>query len=240
MSRLKPFFTYYGGKYRIAPKYPAPQHRMIIEPFAGSAGYSVTYPDRDVVLCDLNEKVCGTWDYLINANESDIRSIPVGFETVDDLQVPQEVKWLVGWWCNKGTTTPAKSPSKWMRDRIRPNSFWGSTIRERVASQVQHIRHWKVFHGTYQDLGDWDDGATWFVDPPYDNKAGSHYTHGSKGLDYQHLASWCRSRTGQVMVCENDGADWLPFRPFLLAKATPGKQKEGRCSKEAIWTNQET
>jgi hypothetical protein len=189
-----------------------------------------------VVLCDLNEKVCGTWDYLINAKESEIRSIPVDFETVDDLQVPQEVKWLVGWWCNPGSATPKKSISK---NRVHYGT-WGDNIRERVASQVQHIRHWKVFHGTYQDIGDWDDGATWFVDPPYNNKAGSYYTKGASGIDYAHLADWCRSRTGQVMVCENDGAFWLPFVPFCDTAGSAGKQKKSVKSKEAIWTNQET
>lgn len=237
--RLKPFFTYYGGKYRIAPKYPAPKYDMIVEPFAGSAGYSVRHPSHQVVLCDLNEKICGTWDYLINAPESEIRALPLDFETVSDLQVPQEARWLVGWWCNKGTTSPANSPSKWMRDGTHSNSFWGDVIRERIASQVQHIRHWKVFHGMYQDLGNWSDGATWFVDPPYDNKAGSHYTHGSRGFDYQQLASWCHSRTGQVMVCENEGADWLPFRFFVVAKASSGKQKSAQVSREVIWTREE-
>ena len=37
-TKLKPFFTYYGGKYRAAPKYPEPVHGSIVEPFAGSAG----------------------------------------------------------------------------------------------------------------------------------------------------------------------------------------------------------
>lgn len=47
MNKLKPFFTYFGGKYRIAPRYPKPQYNTIIEPFAGSAGYSLRYPERE-------------------------------------------------------------------------------------------------------------------------------------------------------------------------------------------------
>lgn len=38
---LKPFWRYYGGKYRAAPRYPVPLHRTIVEPFAGAAGYSL-------------------------------------------------------------------------------------------------------------------------------------------------------------------------------------------------------
>jgi hypothetical protein len=38
---LEPMFTYLGGKWRLAPKYPPPIHDTIIEPFCGSAGYSL-------------------------------------------------------------------------------------------------------------------------------------------------------------------------------------------------------
>ena len=38
---LLPFWAYYGGKWRSAPRYPAPVHGRIIEPFAGAAGYAM-------------------------------------------------------------------------------------------------------------------------------------------------------------------------------------------------------
>jgi hypothetical protein len=34
-SRLRPFFSFYGGKWRIARHYPTPKYDIIIEPFAG-------------------------------------------------------------------------------------------------------------------------------------------------------------------------------------------------------------
>ena len=36
-------FSFYGGKRRLARFYPPPQHDVVVEPFAGSASYSVTY-----------------------------------------------------------------------------------------------------------------------------------------------------------------------------------------------------
>ena len=42
----------------------------------------------------------------------------------------------------------------------------------------------------------------------------------------------------QVIVCEQDGADWLPFRPFMHIKSTEGRLREAR-SAEVVWTNQE-
>ena len=53
MTSLRPFWAYYGGKWRAAPRYPRPMHDTIIEPFAGAAGYSLRYPDRNVVLVEL-------------------------------------------------------------------------------------------------------------------------------------------------------------------------------------------
>jgi hypothetical protein len=73
--------------------------------------------------------------------------------------------------------------------------------------------------------------ATWFVDAPYNNEAGEHYTYGRQSIDYQHLGNWCRSRSGQVIACENLGADWLDFRPF---RTINGQRKQ---STEVIWTN---
>ena len=53
--------------------------------------------------------------------------------------------------------------------------------------------------------------ATWFIDPPY-QYGGQYYRH--KFNDYENLANYCLSRKGQIIVCENTKADWLPFRPL--------------------------
>ena len=33
-------------------------------------------------------------------------------------------------------------------------------------------------------------------------------------VDYVALREWCLSRKGLLIVCEQEGADWLPFRPL--------------------------
>jgi len=110
---------------------------------------------------------------------------------------------------------------------------WTTATRERIASQVGAIRHWKIVEGDYTAAP--DVAATWFVDPPYDNAAGRYYVHGSDKLDFTALAAWCRSRRGHVMVCENEGATWLPFQPFMTFKA--GINHDGDGSVEVMWTN---
>jgi hypothetical protein len=228
---LRPFWGYYGGKWRAAPHYPAPQHDTIVEPFAGSAGYALRHHGRNVVLVEKNAKVAATWRYLLRVSASEVRAIPLlGFgQTVDDLPVVQEARWLVGWWLNRAPAAPRRSPSSWMRAGGQPSCFWGEVARERVASQVDAIRHWRLIEGDYTGAPDIE--ATWFVDPPY-ALAGKHYP--TNDVDYGWLAEWCRARSGQVMVCENDGADWLPFVPFRKCKANEGRHG-GKVSAEAIW-----
>lgn len=234
--QLRPFFGYYGGKWRDALKhYPEPDHETIVEPFAGSAGFSLRYAHRKIILCEIDPVLSEVWRYLIRVKAKEILAIPdLDPEgTIDDLKVPQEAKWLVGFWLNRGAASPRKSPSKWMREGIRPGSFWGPRVRQTIASQVDSIRHWQLFNCSYADAPT-PRTATWFVDPPYE-AAGRHYRFGSEQLDYEALGAWCRSRPGQVIVCENEGATWLPFRELADVKTT----RADRRSKEVIWLSTE-
>jgi site-specific DNA-adenine methylase len=233
--QLRPFFGFYGGKWRDAIKhYPAPEHDTIVEPFAGSAGYSLRYPSRKVVLCEKDPVIAGLWEYLIGVSSEEIRELPdVGRDqTIDDLSVCEEAKWLIGFWLNRGTSRPRRSPSAWMRDGVRPGSFWGARVRETVATQVDAIRHWQIYNCSYEECPV-DFAATWFIDPPYEG-VGHHYKFGSTGIDYAELAGWCRSRSGQVIVCENDGATWLPFAKIADVKTT----RSDRRSVEVSWHNE--
>ena len=236
---LKPFFSFYGSKYRIAPKYPPPDFDTIVEPFAGSAGYSALYPSKNVVLYDKDPIIASLWDYLISAPEQEIIDLPniQGDDSVDAMNIPSEAKSLIGFWINRGSARPSKTRSAWMRAGNHDTSFWGKEIKERIASQQKHIRHWQVRCCDYSDID--NEQATWFIDPPYNNKAGSHYKMTAKAIDYQHLAGWCRGRMGQGIVCENNGADWLPFRHLTNAKANESS-RGGKVSKESIWTNEQT
>lgn len=231
--KLRPFFYFYGGKYRAAPRYPEPRYDTIIEPFAGSAGYSLRYHDKDVILVDKDPNIVNTWRYLIRVTPNEIRSLPdvLAGQTVDDFSICEEARILIGWWLNAATTRPMKSPSKWMRGKTRPSSFWGPEIRHRLANQVESIRHWRIIEGGYECAPDIE--ATWVIDPPY-AESGKHYRYGSRDIDYASLANWCKLRKGQTMVCEQAGADWLPFRKFMDIRANPSCRGKG-VSKEILW-----
>lgn len=238
MSSLKPFFSYFGGKYRAARLYPEPLYDVLCEPFAGSAGYSLRYPDRRVFLVDANPQVAGTWSYLIGATEREIKALPdlpYGV-SVTELAVPQEARWLIGWWLNKGQGRPHISHSAWSRTGKFQNQFWGPQIRERIASQLQFIRHWRVKCGQYYETSNVP--ATWFVDAPYQYDGGHAYPASSRSIDYTDLASFCTSRAGQVIVCEGAAATWLPFERLYDGKYT-NSQRRGRDHgrPEMLWTS---
>ena len=161
-----PFFGYYGGKWRDSVKhYPKPQFETIVEPFAGSAGYSLRYASYKVRLYEIDPLLVALWKYLIRVKPSEILSIPdvPPNGTVDDLNICEEARWLVGSWLNRATTRPRKGPSKWMREKVRPGSFWGARVRTTIASQVEAIRHWKVYESSYEDCPS-GRNATWFID----------------------------------------------------------------------------
>lgn len=226
---MRPFFTFFGGKWRLAPRYPSPRLGTIVEPFAGSAGYSVRYNARRVVLFDADPTIIGVWRYLIGASEAEIRSLPdiAPDRTVDDYGLCQEARDFVGFWMNKAMTAPCNRPSKWLRSGIRPDSSWGPATRDRIAAQLHQIRHWEAVHGPYGEAPDIT--ASWFIDPPYEHR-GTRYRYSSNLIDFAELADWSTSRSGQVIVCENEGADWLPFRSFADAKTARTNR-----SAEVVW-----
>jgi hypothetical protein len=236
--KLKPFWNYYGGKFRVAPKYPAPRHPLIVEPFAGAAGYALRHHDRKVLLIDKDPVIAEVWRFLIGASPADVRAIPLAESTADlPDSVRDGARWIVGFNPNFAKATPStrlSSGSRWNLARGQMMYGWGHERRERVASQVEHIKHWQVMCADYQLAPDVP--ATWFVDPPY-QRAGVHYRHGSKAIDFSHLGEWCRTRQGQTIVCEAEGADWLPFSALGEIKSF-GKGGLVKVSREVWWTNE--
>lgn len=225
---MEPFFTYFGGKFRSASRYPLPVYGTIVEPFAGAAGYALRYCGLRVILVEKDPVVAGLWRYLINVSENEILHLPnvEHEEDVREIPICQEARTLIGFWLNKGNASPCHTPSAWMRGGTHDTSFWGPEVRYRIARQLQRIRHWTILEDDYSGAPDVE--ATWFIDPPYEI-AGNAYRYGSKNLNYGRLAAFARSRKGQAIVCENSGATWLPFVPFSRTKSTHGE------SNEVIW-----
>jgi hypothetical protein len=230
-------FSYYGSKIRLSGRYPPPEYDTIIEPFAGAAGYSCRYPDRRVILYERDPVIAAVLDYCIRIPGAEIRRLPLLLpgDSIDNCHIPQEAKWLIGLWVNKGSAQPCKQLSKWGRqDWLTRSSCWGPACRARLAIVVDQIKHWVVYNEPWYMSARHRQPATWFFDPPYQQK-GKCYKFGSDQIDYEWLGQFCQTRRGQIIVCENEGADWLPFH-YLCSR--PGVAKAGahrRITQEAVW-----
>lgn len=233
---LRPFWRYYGGKWRAAPRYPVPKYGTIIEPFAGAAGYSLRYADRKVILVEKYAVLAEVWRWLISASEIEVLAIHT-VDSIDELPswVPQGARWLVGLCLGAGQATPRRTLSAGLR-RFREQGKgaygWSAAHRHRVASQVGAIRHWQVIEGDYSSAP--TTKATWFVDSPYE-VSGEHYRHPASDLDFASLGNWCRTRPGQVIVCESSSASWLPFRVFQRPARSAMNRRPSLV--EGIWTS---
>lgn len=208
---MKPFFPFFGSKYRIAKRYGAPRHPAVVEPFAGSATYSVYWEPKHVLLMDRDIFIVEAWRWLISASPAEVMALPIEFETTDDLDLPAGAKYVIGFWLNKGGSHPNKKPGKWWAKYRHDGQcrVWSESARARIAGQVDKIRHWQIEQADFRQSP--EEVAHWFIDPPY-IVAGHKYR--GPANDYAAIAEFCRSRQGFVQVCENEGADWLPFKRF--------------------------
>jgi site-specific DNA-adenine methylase len=219
MSRLRPFFSYFGAKWRASVSYPPPKYKTLIEPFAGSACYALLHHNREVVLFDKDPAIANLWKWLIatakKRNYTEIvNRIPVNITTIHALRDEDPaVSTLVGFWFVKGSPVAASKQYAWARTGKWKNQFWGANIRQRIIDQMPAIKHWSAYEGNYTEAANYP--ATWFVDPPYQNKK----FYRESNIDFKLLAKWCRSRNGQVIVCEQNGASWLPFNHQIKIKS---------------------
>lgn len=231
---MKPLFPYIGSKYTLAPRYGIPQLEVVIEPFAGSAAYSVRHNAKRAILIDKFPKIVTLWRYLIAATPADILALPVDFDNVTDLNVPDGAKHLIGFWLNKGGAEPKNTRSAWAKQyRYSPHcTVWNEATRSRIANQVNSIKEWEAHEGDFATAPNIE--ATWFIDPPYELRGRACYGHWQ--VDYPRLANFCEARNGQVIVCEGTAASWLPFKEFAHQRGTFGKHRTGR-SPEFLWEN---
>jgi site-specific DNA-adenine methylase len=219
-------FYYYGRKDKIFKYYPTPKYDTIIEPFAGSAVYSLKNYKKNIIILDKDERIINIWNYLKTATTDEILSLPLlvrgqtlNDEEFNDLTLVQ--KDLISFFTNPSSAQPKRSVGKF--------NIWHEKNRKRLSEDVNKIKHWEIVLGDYRDIPNQD--ATWFIDPPYQGNGGKYYKHGNKDMNYEELADWVQSRQGQVIVCENNEADWLPFRPL---KELQGQRHN---KVEVIWEN---
>jgi len=210
-------FYYLGRKKRVASKYPEPALPIIVEPFAGSAAYSL-HGNRwklRVIVNDLNPDVIGVWRYLQSATERDIKTLPdfkPGDKLSDIASLSEDERWLIAFHINPGANQRSNTVTKFNR--------WGAG-KLYIEKNLHKIKHWEIRCGEYHQLDDIGP-ATWFVDPPY-QATGKYYMVNT--VEFDALRGWALARPGQLIVCERSGASWLPFAPLGGLQAICGKKQ---------------
>ena len=239
---MDPLFRYYGSKFLAARHYGPPRRSRVTEPFAGSACYSVWWEVERVRLYDKSPNICMAWDWLTSCSERDLLAVPAPIRSQEEYEaLPDGPRQVVGWNMKYASArVPAKIPDwyfAYVNDGIRIGALKGNTTwgmwdearRDRIRRQLPKLANWTIEQLDYRDVP--LDEAHWHVDPPYQGKPGRAYEFSA--IDYADLAEWVRSLPGAVDVCENAGADWLPFRSL---RNTPSARSE-KPSREVVWRN---
>jgi hypothetical protein len=237
MSKISPLFKWFGSKWSSAKKYPCPDHPTIIEPFAGSAGYSLNYAERNIVLWEDDQNLFQLWNWLINqATTDDILKIPVNLPVgtnILKLQLSKGQALLLKHWQRTNNVGDCWTISSWGN---LPGQ-WTRNTRARVADEVHAIKHWKLDRPIHYI----DKAVTWFIDPPY--LYNYQYSNDLDDFNHQALDSLVQTiaKESLVIVCEarrkSDGKipDYLPFQSSHESVTSRRKLNHSHHSKEVLY-----
>lgn len=202
-------FYYFGRKGRLAKHYPSPEFGLIIEPFAGSMAFSLYHRPEQAIGLEVNPDVAAVWQHVCGLTLEELVAYPepeIGDRVSD--------RWSMMAAGSHGTT---KAESYLWTERMQRD------LRKQKRLAVRHLAYAKrsvdYRCADYRDAPDVE--ATWFIDPPYQYVQRGYERD---GIDYADLAEWVLSRKGQVIVCEQAGATWLPFEPVREIRGTTNKR----------------
>lgn len=231
---IKAPFSGYGGKSKIAHLYPKPEHKLIIEPFCLTGAYSWLHrADHDVWLNDLDARTYSIWKFLTSPAACDIVETYVP-DTVEAGQkiseiIPAELPGLVE--ICRAEANQGTQGARGVHDQITKMGAKCWKVKRKLREVIPEVANWKITNHSYEELDDVE--ATWFVDPPYSNKAGARYR--TSNINYNQLGEWCQERAGQVIVCEGYGANWLPFEPFQHSRVSIRSRYQRANAQEVVY-----
>jgi hypothetical protein len=233
--RISSVFSYYGGKSKIINCYPPPKYELIIEPFAGAAAYGWRWHEHQVWVNELDARVYAIWEFLLRSDALEMvrKYVPVTIKAgtkVDGILphgIPLGLFELVRSQANMGTQGGRSLISQvtWI------GAHGWKHVRPKMEEIIPNIQHWTATNLDYAALPNLE--ATWFIDPPYSNPHGMRYRQAD--INYKQLAQWCRSRKGQVIVCENLGAKWLPFKELAHGRIGLRTKYHHVDAQEVLW-----
>jgi hypothetical protein len=232
-----PLFKWFGSKWLASRLYPPPEHAVVFEPFAGSAGYSLRHHEKKVVLWEDNAQVQDLWRWLIgSATTASVREIPINIREGTDIGtigLSRGQALLLKHWQRTNNVGDCWTVSPWGN---KPGQ-WTANTRARVAEELHAVKHWKVHRISYGNPG------TYFIDPPYlynyRYRFGDTFKHPELVYDISTIP-----KKSQIIVCEaacqktGRVPKYLPFKPFGLRITSRRKKTENHHSKEYLYVEQ--
>lgn len=233
-----PLFKWFGSKWLSSKTLPKPQYWHIVEPFAGSAGYSLRHYEHKVFLFELDDNIRNLWSWLINeATSQDIKDIPCNLNEGTDIRtigLNSGQQLLLKNWQRTNNVSNCWTVSIWGN---KPGQ-WTENTRARIADQFVAVKHWTVCgaDGMKSFVANLTP-ETWFIDPPYQY----NYNYGKPAIDYKTLSNRILAVKGQKIVCEaicpttGQIPTWLPFQFWANRITSRRKVSNNHHSKEVLW-----
>lgn len=264
---MKPAFAYYGGKGRLAPSWIVPnlpEHRVYVEPFAGSAAVLFAKaPVHHEILNDLDGAIVNFYRVLRERPddlERAVRLTPYSREeyALADFDAPDldEVERARRWWVRstQGFRQSATRQTGWSISTAQNTPRMHQLTRriERFAEIAERLRH--VFIENIDGLAvieryGADPTACLYVDPPYlrcTRSAPTCYRHEFQE-DHQHrdLAEALHATKAAVVLSgypsalydEDLYAGWHRIERSITLRAGNGRKTSLGDVVEVLWSN---
>jgi site-specific DNA-adenine methylase len=229
-----PLFKWFGSKWLSSKKYPCPEeYDNLFEPFAGSASFALRFWNKKVTIFENNKLLASLWNWLIDEADSKlIMDIPTGlppYFNIQSLDLSYGQQLLLKHWQRTNNYGNCWTTSPWGH---MPGQ-WTSSTRERVAREVEFVKHWKFEQPTYKEAG------FYFIDPPYMY----NYKYGSDDFNYVKLVEQISSIPSKsaILACEaicpktGTVPDYLPFEFFGNRITSRRKKENNHHSKELVY-----
>jgi hypothetical protein len=235
--KIGPLFKWFGSKWQAAKHYPRPEHDTVVEPFAGSCGYSLNYYDKNIIIWEDDPNLAKLWHWLIYiATKEEILDIPVGLSVGTDiksLSLTEGQALLLKHWQRTNNVGDCWTTSPWGH---LPGQ-WTANTRTRVAAEVSAVKHWTIA----KPIALLGHDATWFIDPPY--LYNYRYRKDLGPFDFSALALFTRKVTNRslVIVCEARDKltgkipEYLPFKPSHKSVTSRRKIAQSHHSSEVVY-----
>lgn len=264
---MKPAFAYYGGKGRLAPSWIVPnlpEHRVYVEPFAGSAAVLFAKaPVHHEILNDLDGAIVNFYRVLRERPddlELAVRLTPYSREeyALADFDAPDldEVERARRWWVRstQGFGQSATRQTGWSISTAQNTPRMHQLTRriERFAEIAERLRH--VFIENTDGLAvieryGADPTACLYVDPPYlrsTRSAPTCYRHEFQE-EHQHrdLAEALHAAKAAVVLSgypsalydEDLYAGWHRIERSITLRAGNGRKTSLGDAVEVLWGN---